>query len=792
NVLHKFPHLSGCTALSLKDTSRVPEILRGQVVVSAVRGDWLEATSVQIPGVLDELFACDEPLGMTFENGRPTIRVWAPTAQAVQLHLFPDSHPDTPPVRFPMTYTPATGVWSVTGEADWYAQFYLFEVDVFVRQTGQVEKNLVTDPYSVSLAMDSTRSQIIDLNDPALMPAGWQTLQKPPMDDIVIYELHVRDFSITDPTVSEAYRGKYGAFTQFDSNGMKHLRALADSGLTHLHLLPTFDIATLEDNPQNQQTVDWEKLAAYPPDSEEQQAAISAIRHRDAFNWGYDPYHYNVPEGSYSTEPDGPRRILEYREMVMALNHIGLRVVMDMVYNHTSESGQHLLSVFDRIVPGYYYRLNEDGQVENSTCCSNTATEHRMMEKFMLDSLRLWAEAYKIDGFRFDLMGHHMKENMVRVRHLLDSLPGSRDMYIYGEGWDFGEVVWGRRGLNATQFNLAGTGIGTFNDRLRDAVRGGNHADSQQFQGFVAGLYYEPNGVTPGLKSEQRTRLMHAADEIRVGLAGNLRDYALLDLFGNRVTGWDISHDGVPTGYNLSPLENVAYVSAHDNETLFDAIQYKAAPEVSLDERVRMHNLALSLVILAQGVPFIHGGDDLLRSKSLDRDSYDSGDWFNRIDWSYETNNWGVGLPPAEKNQHNWPIQKPLLATPALKPTRDHILRAVYHTREMLKIRKSLPRYKTAEAVKTFVKFYNVGLDQIPGVIVMGLAEEAVVIFNAANKRIVFMDEELARFDWRLHPIQAESDDTVVRTSKYMEGVFMIPARTTAVFIPLLSTATSG
>lgn len=777
-VLGKFPHLSGYTALVLEDASRVREMLRGSVSVSVVIGKAVESTGLQIAGVLDDLFVYDGELGVSFDGDTPTIRVWAPTAQNVRLHLYADSHPDTTAAVYPMVYDSQTGVWSIKGQADWQYQFYLFEVEVFVQRTGRVEKNRVTDPYSVSLSMNSARSQIIDLNDPALMPPGWQDFPKPPPADPVIYELHVRDFSITDVSVEAAHRGKYRAFTALESNGMNHLRALAEAGLTHIHLLPTFDIATLDDDVNNQFTVDFEELASYPPDSTMQQALVSEIRDVDGFNWGYDPYHFNVPEGSYSTRPDGPQRILEYREMVMALNSIGLRVVTDMVYNHTAHSGQHPQSVFDRIVPGYYYRLNDDGVVENSTCCSNTASEHRMMEKFMLDSLRLWATAYKIDGFRFDLMGHHMRDNMLKVRDLLDG------KLVYGEGWDFGEVAWGRRGINANQFNLAGTGIATFNDRLRDAVRGGNHADGQQHQGFVSGLYYEPNGITPGSPPEQRARLLHFADEIRVGLAGNLREYPLLNAWGETVTGWDISHHGAPTGYTLSPRENVVYVSAHDNETLFDAIQYKAAPAVTLDARVRMHNLALSLVLLAQGIPFLQAGDDLLRSKSLDRDSFNSGDWFNRIDWTYETNNWGIGLPPADKNEPNWPIQQPLLANPALKPTREHILRAVEHTREMLRIRKSSPLFhlQTAADVKEQVSFYNCGLDQIPGVIVMGIADEILVIFSAAPKRIAFMDEHLSQFHWRLHPVQAESYDAVVRLSRYVEGVFIIPPRTTAVF----------
>jgi pullulanase len=202
-------------------------------------------------------------------------------------------------------------------------------------------------------------------------------------------------------------------------------------------------------------------LASFPPDSDQQQALIGALRDQDPFNWGYDPFHFTVPEGSYSTDPDGPARIIEFRQMVQALNQTGLRVVMDVVYNHTHAAGQDEKSVLDRVVPGYYHRLNERGAVETSTCCANTASEHQMMEKLMIDSLVTWAVEYKVDAFRFDLMGHHMVDNMLNVRAALDALTleehgvDGKSIYLYGEGWNFGEVADNARGVNATQFNMA-------------------------------------------------------------------------------------------------------------------------------------------------------------------------------------------------------------------------------------------------------------------------------------------------------------------------------------------------
>jgi len=341
-----------------------------------------------------------------------------------------------------MEWDEPTGVWSVTGDETWKGKYYLYEVKVFVPSTGKIETNLVTDPYSISLSMNGVRSQVVDLNDTELKPQGWDSLPKPPLaapEDIVLYELHIRDFSISDATVPEELRGTYKAFTVKDSNGMKHLADLAEAGLTHIHLLPAFDIASVNEDKSTWQTVDEGKLKALPPDSDGQSIAVSAITGTDGFNWGYDPLHYTTPEGSYATDPNGTPRIVEFREMVQSLNESGLRVVMDVVYNHTNASGQSDNSVLDRVVPGYYHRLNTDGNVEKSTCCENTATEHDMMRKLMIDSVLTWAKDYKVDGFRFDLMGHHMLDDMIALRAALDLLTLEKDgvdgksIYVYGE-----------------------------------------------------------------------------------------------------------------------------------------------------------------------------------------------------------------------------------------------------------------------------------------------------------------------------------------------------------------------
>lgn len=805
----KFPHLSDFTALRLGDEAlaNAATILTGQVAIAAYRGDSLvNISGLQIPGVLDDMYAYDGALGVTVNEGVPTLTVWAPTAQNVAFNLYADSDPRTDPTVFELTRDDASGTWSITGEADWLGQYYTFSVTVFAPTELAVVVNEVTDPYSISLAQNSTRSQMIDLNDSALMPEDWLTYAKPDFgdafEDITIYELHIRDFSVFDESVPEDLRGTYLAFTLPDSNGMKHLAALAEAGLTHLHLLPSFDLATINENRARQTVPDYAALAALPPDSEEQQARIGQNRDRDGFNWGYDPYHFMVPEGSYATSANGTTRILEYRQMVKAVNDAGLRFVQDVVFNHTNASGQTARSVLDRVVPGYYHRLDAVGNVTRSTCCENTATEHDMMRRLMVDTVVLNAVHYKVDGFRFDLMGHHMLDDMLAVRQALDALTleehgiDGTQVYLYGEGWNFGEVQDNRRGINATQVNAAGTGIGTFNDRLRDAVRGGSPFGGRDEQGLGNGAYTFPNGVNP--VNEDLARVLNFADLVRVGLAGNLRDYRFIGRGGAEITGADVLYNGSPAGYTLDPQENIVYVSKHDNETLFDNMLFRLPQGTSLDNIVRMQNLSLSYVFYAQGVPFLHAGSDMLRSKSLDRNSYNSGDWFNRLDFTYQTNNFGVGLPPSADNSSQWDIMRPLLANPDLKPTSDHILLNVNVFREMLRVRYSTPlfRLETAADVQDRVIFHNTGADQLPGVIVMELSDEVgenldpnysrvVVVFNGSDEPVNFEAAGFAGLAFELHPVLAASADSVVQTATFDldSAVFSVPALTTAVFV---------
>jgi len=373
-------------------------------------------------------------------------------------------------------------------------------------------------------------------------------------------------------------------------------------------------------------------------------------------------------------------------------------------------------------------------------------------------------------------------------------------IYIYGEGWNFGEVANDAQFIQATQLNMGGTGIGTFSDRLRDAVRGGGPFDSGSShitnQGFINGLVYDPNALAlPAAQAE--AEMLLSADQIRVALAGNLADYEFIAADGNLRRGDQIDYNGSPAGYTDDPQENIVYISAHDNETLFDISQYKHPLATSTADRARAQNLGIDITALAQGVNFFHAGVDMLRSKSMDRDSYNSGDWFNRLDFTYQSNNWAVGLPVASKNQAEWPLMQPYLANPALAPSPADIASTVAHMQEILEIRGSSPLFslRTFDEVQARVAFHNTGPGQIPGLIVMSLSDMVgtdldrdhelfVVLINANDEAQNITVPELAGKEMGLHLVQLTSVDAIVKMSTYdsESGTFSVPGRTTAVF----------
>ena len=787
----------GVFAVKDADASRLPTLHKSQLVLVQENssGDVQNATTAQVAGALDDLYAAAaavNDLGVTVGASSTQFKLWAPTAQKVLVFTYDRPTGDAVTVD-EMVMDGATGVWSAARAGDLSGKTYKFAVEVFARGTGLV-RNLVTDPYSVSLTTDSQRSYVAQLSAANLKPPGWDASAIPASvassTDLVVYELHVRDFSANDGTVTAANRGKYGAFTEAGANGMKHLKALAEAGLTDVHLLPVFDLATV---PETGCTTPTPTGA---PDAETQQAAVGALQATDCYNWGYDPWHYNAPEGSYASDAaDGARRIIEFRQMVMGLHAAGLRVGMDVVYNHTNASGQNAKSVLDRIVPGYYHRLDAAGVVTTSSCCDNTATENLMMGKLMVDSVVQWAREYKIASFRFDVMGHQPRAVMEQLQAAVNAATG-RSVQLLGEGWNFGEVANGQRFAQAVQGGLNGTRIGSFGDKLRDAVRGGGCCDSGASlvsnQGYINGLYYDPNPQGGG---KVLNDLRWYGDLIKAGLAGSIADYTLR-------THWDADlplKDLGGAGFAAQPAEVVNYVENHDNLTLFDVNATKLPVATSKEDRARVQLLGAGLVALSQGTAYFHAGMDVLRSKSLDRNSYESGDWFNRLDWSYSDNNYGVGLPRAPVHAVDWPILKPFLANPDIKPAPAQIAWMRDAFRDLLKVRASttLLRMKTAEDIKSRLSFLNGGSSQVPTVLVghvngTGYAganyKELVYFINVGTVPQTLTLGALAGRAFELHPVQAASTATDRRVATGAavntgSGAFTVPARSVAVFV---------
>ena len=400
-------------------------------------------------------------------------------------------------------------------------------------------------------------------------------------------------------------------------------------------------------------------------------------------------------------------------------------------------------------------------------------------------------------SFHFTYNMQHIQQALAALTPEKDGVDGSK-IYLYGEGFNFGDTANNALGPNADQVNLYGFGIGTFNDRIRDGTRGGSPFTDERVQGFATGLATDPSDYTnqSTAQSDQLATLGEYADWVKVGLTGNLRDYSLIDHTGTIVTGAQVNYNGQPTGYTATPVEAVNYCSVHDNQALFDAVQLKSAYSDTAETRTRRQVVAMSLIALGEGVPFFLAGDDLLRSKDMDQNSYDSGDWFNKLDFSYQSDNWGIGLPIASQNQGQWPIMQPLLANAAYKPTPEDIAHSRDAFRELLQIRYSsgLFRMQAFNEVQSNLHFLNNGSSAIPGVIAMkldanggdyGRYQHVVVVFNASNTQQTVQDDSLKGLKLRLHPILKSSSDASVRQSSAnnSQGSVTVPALTTAVFV---------
>jgi len=751
------------------------------------------ATNVQADLILDDLYtkgeadADEATLGLVYDGGNVSVSLWAPTAQKVKLNVYDTAKSVV--ASYDMTEDPMSGVWSYTGDSSLDRQFYRFELTLYHHQNKAIEVVESTDPYSVSLSTNGMYSQFVNLADSNLQPDGWEGHAVATIDnyeDAVIYEGHIRDFSARDESTAIANRGKFLAFTEVDSLPMQHLQKLVDNGLTHFHMLPANDIATV--NEDSEMIVDLTDTVAdlcavkadapvcgvesdsttlqavfesYSPYSNEAAQLAEAMRGFDSFNWGYDPKHFNVPDGIYASNSDGVSRIIEMRSMIKALHDTGLRVVLDVVYNHTNSAGLWDNSVLDKTVPGYYHSRDiETGAVLNSTCCSDTALEHKMMNKLMVDSLKQWTEQYQFDGFRFDIMSQASKTQMLAARDAVQAI--DPDNHFYGEGW-----YKDSRGFErADQQNMAGTEIATYNDRIRDGIRNAtlfNNDDSSNYP------------------FEQQ-------DIVKLGMAGTLTDYVLKNFNGTAAAG---SSFGM---YAKDPADVINYVSKHDNETLWDNLQLKLNFDMSSSDRVRAQNTSQAIILLSQGIPFLQMGGDFLRSKSLDRNTYDAGDWFNLVDFTFELNNWNIGLP-LDKGGRSDDDLVSIASSPYTNVVMSDMMFASSVFNEFLKIRTSSPLFRLTSATDIInrVGFHNIGKNQTQGLIVMsiddgtGLADldmnydAVVVVVNGSDSEKTHTVATANNFS--LHSVLMDSVDSTVSAASFNEGSFTVPALTTAVFV---------
>lgn len=500
--------------------------------------------------------------------------LWAPTAEEVNLKLYAEGQGGEPVQTIPMKAA-EDGLWRTEVAEDLNGQFYTFDVKVKGNWLGDTP-----GVWAKAVGVNGDRAAVLDLD--ATDPEGWDKDVRPELKsfaDIVLYEMHHRDFSI-DSLSGITHRGKFLALTEEGTRnadgqktGIDHLKEL---GVTHVHILPSFDYSSVDetrlDTPQ--------------------------------YNWGYDPKNYNAPEGSYSTDPYKPDvRIREFKQMVMALHRAGIRVVMDVVYNHTAVTDG---SNFERTVPGYFYRQTPEGGFANASGCGNeTASERAMMRKFMVESVKYWVEEYHVDGFRFDLMGIHDLETMRAIRKALDEIDPT--IYIYGEGWAAGAPQLPMDSL-AMKNNIDRlTRIAAFSDEYRDSLRGPFGNDAQG--AFLAGLKGHEAGI-------------------RFGIAGGVQHPQVNGEGGHQV----------PKFWALQPTQFISYVSCHDDMCLADRLK-ATMPQASAGVRKSLQKLALTAVLTSQGVPFIFAGDEVMRDKQGVHNSFNSPDEINAIPWSLKKTN---------------------------------------------------------------------------------------------------------------------------------------------------------
>ncbi len=511
-------------------------------------------------------------LGVTYGPRITVFKIWAPGAEQVKLRLYEAVNGGTA-FKTEDLHRSENGIWEMAMLGDIKNKYYTFQV---YQNGGWLAE--APDIYAKAVGVNGHRGMVVDLK--STDPLNWGSDKRPPLKnltDIIIYETHVRDISIS-PNSGITHKGKFLGLAETgtksptgEATGLDHIKQL---GVTHVHLLPSFDYATVDETKlQNKQ-----------------------------YNWGYDPLNYNVPEGSYSTNPyDGNVRIKEFKQMVQALHANGLRVILDVVYNHTNDTKN---ANFNQFAPGYFYRMNADGTYSNGTGCGNeTASEHVMMRNFMVQSVAYWAREYHLDGFRFDLMGVHDITTMNTISDTLHKIDPT--IFIYGEGWTAGAspLPEGQRAVKKNTYELKQ--IAAFSDDLRDGLKGG--WSDVKAKGFVSGA--------PGNAESVKFGIVAATQHPQVNYAA-------------------VNYSKAP--WAAQPYQAINYVSCHDDNTLFDRLKI-SNPNATEAQLISMDKLSNATVLTSQGVAFLHSGAEFLRTKQGIANSYNQPDSINQIDWGRKT-----------------------------------------------------------------------------------------------------------------------------------------------------------
>lgn len=615
----------------------LPKSLRANDFITVHASNTFLPCKVTMRNFLDKYYYNGHDMGCHYINDKFSLRIWAPTATHVELLIYNDSSytEENYNHKFAMFCEPANGTHHIQiPAAEFNKKAYLYKLyfdDLDSDGNHIVKTTYAVDPYAFSVNTNGKKAYLVDINNQEYQPSDWQNDKRPPLanpQDSIIYELHVRDFSIqAESGVPDELRGKFMGMVQPNlkyktiSTGVD---SLVELGITHVHLLPIFDFSSVDESITND----------------------SSNR-----NWGYDPQNYNVPEGSYSTNPQSPvQRILELRTMIHELHKRGIRVVMDMVYNHMASTGN-----MDKIVPGYYFRTDERAKFTNGSGCGNElATERPMVRKFVLDSISHWVRNYHIDGTRFDLMELMDFDTTQLIVKLVKEIDPS--ILVYGEPWkaDHSPLTNGTYRGRQKDNNFA-----IFNDIFRDAIRGSNSPSS----GFVNGNQHNP------------LSLWHVVE----GLKGSVN------------------------GLTSHAYESINYADAHDNYTLWDQIEKsqnyyleegtfrKSIPntDIMTNHLVRQNMLALAIILTAQGIPFFHAGAEMLRSKNGDHNSYKSDDKINQFNWLDKLNykeafDYVKGLialrkaHPAFRMENARMINESLSVTPAYNNDRSGVIVSHY------------------------------------------------------------------------------------------------------------------